>query len=179
MPKKIKLVSRKSKAVKKVRDRRGRGTSVNKRKTPKPKKPKKKNKGGRPTKLTPETLNKLEAVWLNGGTDKEACFYADIATSTLYDYCAENQKFSERKELLKSNPDLAARKKIVGRLLDASDTDVELAKWWLARRLPEEFAPTNKVDGKVAVNTIAGLFGAAAEDDKNQDDDSGTAETET
>ena len=38
-----------------------------------------------------------------GLSDREACIYADIAVSTLYDYCKKHKEFSERKELLKDN----------------------------------------------------------------------------
>ena len=33
-----------------------------------------------------------------GLSDREACIYADIAVSTLYDYCKKHKEFSERKE---------------------------------------------------------------------------------
>ena len=41
--------------------------------------------------------------FLMGLSDREACIYADIAVSTLYDYCKKHKEFSERKELLKDN----------------------------------------------------------------------------
>lgn len=65
--------------------------------------------GGRPTVMTEITLQKLEAAFAAGCTDKEACVYADIAPSTMYKYAEENEAFSERKEALKSNPILQAK----------------------------------------------------------------------
>lgn len=59
---------------------------------------------GRPKKLTPEVIQKLEEAFLMGCTDLEACLAADIGKSTLYDYCNANPEFSERKEALKQNP---------------------------------------------------------------------------
>jgi Ca2+-binding EF-hand superfamily protein len=61
----------------------------------------KKNKEGRPTVMTQETIQKLEQAFAFGSTDEEACFYANIGKSTLYDYIKANPEFSERKEALK------------------------------------------------------------------------------
>lgn len=55
----------------------------------------------RPRKITKETVQKLEEGFLMGLSDREACIYADIAVSTLYNYCKKHKEFSERKELLK------------------------------------------------------------------------------
>ena len=57
----------------------------------------------RPRKITKETVQKLEEGFLMGLSDREACIYADIAVSTLYNYCKKHKEFSERKELLKDN----------------------------------------------------------------------------
>lgn len=64
---------------------------------------------GRPTKMTPETIQKLENAFTVGATDQEACCHADISMSTLYDYCQKNQHFSDRKELLKDQPTMKAK----------------------------------------------------------------------
>ena len=69
-----------------------------------------KNKGGRPTKMTPELIGKLEDAFTWGCTDTEACCFADIACSTLYDYCEKNPQFSERKEKLKNMPVMKAKR---------------------------------------------------------------------
>tara|TARA_R110002012_G_C11439372_1_gene590409 strand:+ start:162 stop:518 length:357 start_codon:yes stop_codon:yes gene_type:complete len=65
--------------------------------------------GGRPTKMTAETIQKLETAFIAGCTDLEACCYADVSKSTLYDYCQNNPEFSERKETLKNQPLMQAR----------------------------------------------------------------------
>lgn len=92
-------------------------------------------KGGRPTVLTPETIRRLEEVFSLGGTDKEACFYAGIGQSTLYDYQKENSEFSERKEALKNKPILKARQTVV-----ASLDKPESAMWYLERKRKQEFS---------------------------------------
>jgi len=68
-----------------------------------------KNKGGRPTVMTEEVLRKLEEAFLMGCTDVEACLYADIGQRTLYDYQEANPEYSQRKEVLKSNPIMLAK----------------------------------------------------------------------
>ena len=78
----------------------------------------KKSNAGRPTVMKPETILKLEAAFLVGATDLEACVHADISKSSLYLYCENNPEFSERKETLKNQPTLKARFIINGALDD-------------------------------------------------------------
>lgn len=59
---------------------------------------------GRPTVMTPEIIAKLEYIFALGGTDKEACLYADIGLETLYNYQRNHPEFAERKALLKETP---------------------------------------------------------------------------
>ena len=68
-----------------------------------------KNKVGRPLKITDSVLQKLEGAFAVGCTDLEACCYANVGASTLYDYCKSNPDFSERKETLKNQPVMKAR----------------------------------------------------------------------
>lgn len=74
----------------------------------------------RPTVMTPETIAKLEVAYLVGATDQEACCHAGIGMSTLYDYCNNNPKFSDKKEVLKNQPIMKA-KIIVSDSLDKGD----------------------------------------------------------
>ena len=105
-----------------------------------------KNPEGRPTVMTPDVLAKLEDAFTNGFTDKMACLYAGISVDALYDYCKLNEKFSKRKELLKSSPDLAAQKELVQGIRG----NVSQARWWAEHRMPE-FMPKTKVEhgGKI------------------------------
>jgi hypothetical protein len=68
---------------------------------------------GRPTIMTPETLQKLEDAFALGCTDLEACVYADISKSTLYNYQEQHPEFVERKEELKEHPVLLARQTVI------------------------------------------------------------------
>lgn len=96
-------------------------------------------KCGRPTKITPEVIDKLEEAFSISCTDDEACIHAGIAPATLYKYQRKNPEFAERKEALKLRTNLLARKTIV-----ANMTDVGTAKWWAERKM--EFAPKSKIE---------------------------------
>jgi 23S rRNA A1618 N6-methylase RlmF len=66
-------------------------------------------KAGRPTKMTEVTLQKLEQAFAWGCSDIEACVFAGINKSTLYDYCTKNPGFTDRKETLKTTPTMKAK----------------------------------------------------------------------
>lgn len=72
-----------------------------------------KDKYGRKTVMTPSVLVKLEQAFSLGCSDLEACYYAGIGKSTLYDYQKLHLEFSERKEELKSKPVLLARQTVM------------------------------------------------------------------
>lgn len=80
--------------------------------------------GGRPTKMTPDVIGKLEQAFLMGCTDLEACFFADISKDALYDYQGKNPEFADRKERLKSNPVMKARQAMLD-LIDSDDEGVK------------------------------------------------------
>lgn len=98
---------------------------------------KKKSNAGRPTVMTDDVLAKLEAAFSWGCPDTEACLYADINPSSLYDYQKEHPEFTKRKELLKDTPNLKARQ-----VLNAAirQKDKQAAQWWLERKKKEEFS---------------------------------------
>ena len=79
-----------------------------------------KNAVGRPLIMTPEVIQKLEDAFSWGCTDLEACCNANISKSTLYNYCDANPKFMERKEILKNQPVMKARR-VVQAALDEDD----------------------------------------------------------
>lgn len=91
--------------------------------------------------MTPETIDKLEEVFALGGTDKEACLFANIGMSTLYKYQEEFPEFVDRKEALKQTPLLKAR-----RTIDQSlTTDVNSA-WKYAERKDADLNPKQVID---------------------------------
>lgn len=103
-----------------------------------------KNKGGRPTKFTPETIAKLEEAFLLGCTDVEACFWAEVSKTALYNYQEKNPEFVDRKERLKSNPFLIARKAIK----DAIEAgDAKTAMDFMKNRKSDEFSTRGEITG--------------------------------
>lgn len=109
------------------------------------------DKVGRPTVMTEEVLQKLEYAFMRGLTDVEACLYADIATSTLYNYCKENPEFLERKEELKQHPTAKARLNITEAIENGNE---DISKWWLERKVKDEFSTKQTIDGEVKVKRL-------------------------
>jgi hypothetical protein len=99
--------------------------------------------GGRPTVMTPDVLRKLEHAFAIGCTDLEACLYANIGKSTLYDYQNENPEFLERKEILKINPVLKARTNVMASI---ESGDINDSKWLLERKKKDEFSVKTETD---------------------------------
>lgn len=100
------------------------------------------DKVGRPTVMTKETIQKLEYGFLKGLTDEQCCCYADISTSTLYNYCNDNPEFMERKEQLKNNPTIKAKLNIV-EAIEQGDRDI--SKWYLERKEKNEFSTKQEI----------------------------------
>lgn len=86
--------------------------------------------------MTSSVLRKLEYAFSIGSSDKEACTYADIAPSTLYEFQKESPQFVERKAMLKLRPVLRARETIMKNL-----SQPETARWYLERKAAREFNP--------------------------------------
>jgi len=79
---------------------------------------------GQPTKMTDVTIQLLKDAFSWGCTDSEACCYAEISTSTLYNYCAATPSFLELKNKLKDMPMMKARRVVNGAL---DDDDINTA----------------------------------------------------
>ena len=105
-------------------------------KTPAKSLKKMKANAGRPTVVTPEVIRKLEEVFGIGGSDGEACFYADISKTAFYEYCQKTPAFAEKKEALKERPILKARQELIKGLTD----NPELALKYLERKRKKEFS---------------------------------------
>ena len=90
---------------------------------------------GRPTKMTDETVMKLEQAFAIDATVEEACSYADISRNTFYVWLKEHEEYQDRIDELRQRPMLKARQTIVKSL----DTP-EGARWYLARKKKQEFS---------------------------------------
>jgi hypothetical protein len=95
-----------------------------------------KHPGGAPTKMTPEVLQELKDAFLLGCTDEEACYAADISTSSLYNYQNEHPEFLDKKNKWKKRPVYLARKCVV----DNVSGDKDLALKFLERKNKKEFS---------------------------------------
>lgn len=101
--------------------------------------------GGRPTIVTPEVVAKLDYAFMKGLTDHQASDYAGISKDCLYDHCKRNPGYSHRKEMLKGN--LPIRSKIL--LAESIENgNVNDAKWFLERKLKDEFSTRTDITGK-------------------------------
>lgn len=101
--------------------------------------------------MTEATVAKLEEAFLWGCSDREACSYADINPSTLYRYCENNQEFSERKEMLKQNVVMRAKKVVSNEI---SNDNLHAAQELLKRKEGSKIALTGEEGGPVQVQTV-------------------------
>ena len=108
-----------------------------------------KNAVGRPLIMTPEVIQKLEDAFSWGCTDLEACCNANISKSTLYNYCDANPKFMERKEILKNQPVMKARRVVIAAL---DEDDINTAHKVIDRK-----------EGSKVKSEITGANGGAIE----------------
>ena len=123
------------------------------------------------TKLTPETVKKLEEVFAIDGTVEEACFYADITRQTYYNWVKDDPKMYERFDRLRQRPVLKARQEIVKGLSD----NPEFSLKYLERKRKAEWSPRSEVTGAegkdlVPENVTALDKIALALDEKNKED---------
>lgn len=88
-------------------------------------------------KMTPEKVKELEWYFMLGLTDEESCFLADISRETLNKYCQANEKWREKKELLKRKPIIQAKKNMVEKI---NWQDYDATKWYLERKAKDEFS---------------------------------------
>ena len=98
---------------------------------------------GRPTKMTDETIMKLEQAFAIDATVEEACSYADISRNTFYVWLKENPEYQDRIDELRQRPILKARQTVVKSL-----ETPEGARWYMERKRKNEFAQRSEVTGK-------------------------------
>lgn len=103
-------------------------------------------KPGTNTKMTPETIAKLEEAFAWGCTDREACLWADISPALLYKYQDTHPQFVDRKNDLKETPVLLARKTVVKAIQKGDRT---VAMQYLERKKKDEFSTKTENDIRV------------------------------
>jgi hypothetical protein len=114
--------------------------------------PSKKNPKGSepPKKKTVEVITLLKQAASIGCNNVEACIHAGISEKTYYQWMAEDAQLSEELKRLKNNPIMKARQAIV----DSLD-DVNHAKWYLERKLKNEFSLKIENDHKSSDGTMS------------------------
>lgn len=103
----------------------------------------------RPTVMTAETIAKLEQAFSFGCNDTEACHYAGIGDRTLYDYQKAHPEFSQRKEALKDNPVLLAKKNVLDAVIEG---DRNMSTWLLERKRKDEYSTKTTTDNNHNIN---------------------------
>lgn len=98
---------------------------------------------GKFTKLTDETVKKLEEIFLLDGTVEEACYFAGISRQTLYNWFLQNPKMKERMDNMRSDPFLKARRTIVENL-----GNPQYAFEYMKRKKKDEFSERAELTGK-------------------------------
>jgi len=110
----------------------------------------------RPTKMTPQVIEKLEEAFSLGCTDLEASLYANISPATLYLYQEKNKAFSERKTQLKETPILKARASVIKSL----ESNPDLALKFLERRKRDEFSLRR--EDSITLQEVQPILGGAS-----------------
>ena len=127
---------------------------------------------GRPEVITKDVLQKLEEGFTWNLSDLEACLYAGISKSTLYNYQEVNPKFVERKEMLKKTVNLAVKKQLSEA---AVKKDLNHAKWMAqnSKTLKEDFGTSTdiKMSGKVATDNPGAISPAMVALTKKYEED--------
>jgi len=116
----------------------------------------KKSNAGRKTIMSDVVIQKLEQAFTYDMTDLEACLYADISKSTLYNYQNAHPEFVERKALLKNSLAMKAKANLAVSINNGDKTDT---KWWLERRRKEEFSLKTEhgILGDLTLNILTGI----------------------
>lgn len=101
------------------------------------------NENGKYTKLTDDTVNKLEEVFALDGSVEEACLWANISRTTYYNWIKDNPEMEERFNRLRQTPFLKAR-----RTIDKSLEKPQYAFEYMKRKKKDEFSDRQELTGK-------------------------------
>jgi len=113
---------------------------------------------GRPTKMTEETLKKLEQAYKFGCNKTEACEFAEISFDTLNDFEHKHPEFLQLMDAWKDNNVIISRAIISKKL--ATEQNESTAWAYLRAKRKSEFAEQHNV-AQAGVVTIEDLEAAA------------------
>ncbi len=127
-----------------------------------------KKKVGRPVVVTENVVRKLEQAFCLDLSDAEACIFAGIGESTLYDFQKKNPEFSERKQLLKNHLSMQAKLVIASQI---NKGDEKIAQWWLERRRKNDYSTKQELAGNpdtpIAIEIIRRIVGMPDDEAKD------------
>lgn len=117
--------------------------------------------GGRPTVITEQVLRKLKLAFCMDYTDEEACFFAGISNTALYEYQKISPEFTEQKAVLRRS--LAMKSKTIlaaslqpelfedetGKKVWQIRGNVELALTYLQNKYPNEFGKSRAYPSQI------------------------------
>ena len=108
---------------------------------------------GRPTIMTPETVNKLKEGFAQGFSVDNACIWANISKQTYYTYCEKEAGFLDYCKSLQKKP-LIKSILVINKALN--EGDVSTAKWYAERKAKDEFSlkVENQIDADIRTRII-------------------------
>lgn len=118
----------------------------------------KKNKGGRPTKFTPDCVAKLKEILRIDGTIEQACLYAGVDTRNYYRHLESDEMFRREMEQAKLFPKIFA-KRTVFRSMQSKDEKIAL-------KASIEYLSRRDKDRSTKVENTVKDGGAVSEEDK-------------
>lgn len=93
-----------------------------------------------------ETIRKLEAAFQNQLTIKQACGYADISLTTYYVWIKDDPALHEKFERARNNLNIKSKENIALRIHGKPVSgDIDLSKWLLSKKEPEEYGDKIKL----------------------------------
>lgn len=117
-------------------------------------------KMGRPTKMTPEVVQKLREVFLLDYTIEEACDHAGIAKQTYYNEMKDNPDFVDEMDKAQRGLFKAAKRAIAIEIIEKKNAGVSLN--FLKHRQSERYRTKNETDMPMVGNITMILPGSKA-----------------
>ena len=127
-----------------------------------------KNKVGRPSKLTPETKQRLLTAIRRGAHLDVSCQAAGVGYSTVRDWIAIGEGRHPRKKPTKEYKEFSeeitraiadSEMTLLTTIRQAAQVDAVHARWILERRFPDRWANTQRIEVKVQERLEAELEG--------------------
>lgn len=103
----------------------------------------------RPSKRSPERVERICDALRSGNTRRAACLLAGIGEATFFRWLNEDQEFRETVERAEAQAEARFVAQVESAALGGTWT---AAAWWLERRRPADYARRDKVDSRVELS---------------------------